>query len=411
MNILLAAYVCGAGQGSEPGVGWNVARSLALRGHSVTVVTSPLYEAETRAAIRELQLDIRLVIVPNEHYKSNLFIKRHVKWQRAAAQIIRRETAARHFDVVHHVTFNQYRGLRDVLSAGIPYLVGPVGGAETIPLTFLLYGGLTFMARVKELLRYVSADAIAVIRRCNACSSPGKVLASNPSTERRLNEGLFHLNVPAETCPAIAIDENDIEELPTKENPQQRYFLLYASLKRAEKGLLTVLKAMALYYRLGGQCRLLLVGAPEEEHQRIAAYCQKFGLSDSVVEVHAFVARERMLRLMQGASAVLYAAYRDSGSMTVLEALAKGVPVVCFDIPSQRWAPAEWVMKVPVPRFDWRGKQVITEFARALLRAEQPCVFSQESNRRRCEWLRAEMTWRSRVQRLEEEYGKILPLP
>lgn len=407
MKILLSAYVCGAGRGSEPGVGWNVARALSLLGHSVTVVCSPLYEEENRRAIREEQLDIRLVTVPN-NYKSNLFIKRHVRWQKAAADVIRQEVQNQQIDVVHHVTFNQYRGLRDVLSAGVPYLVGPIGGAETIPLPFLLHGGLSFMARVKELLRYVSGDAIGMIRRCNSCLSRGKVLASNSDTANRLKQGINHLNIPVEVYPAIAIDESEIEEKPPVRNLQEPYFLLYASLKRAEKGLHIVLQAMSRYRQAGGKCKLVIVGAPEEEHERISGMCRRLDLSESAVELNAFVPRSRMMQLMAQTSAVLYAAYRDSGSMTVLEAVAKGIPVICYDVPSQQWASQEWVMKVPVRSSIVSPSRVVDDLSEALQKAESPGEWDLESHQRRCEWLRREMTWGSRARRFVREYQELL---
>lgn len=406
MKILLAAYVCGAGHGSEPGVGWNVARSLALRGHSVTVVSSPLYEEETRNAIKAEHLDIRLVTVPND-YKSNLFFKRHVRWQKAAASVICREAREQRVDVVHHVTFNQYRGLRDVLSAGVPYLIGPIGGAEVIPLSLLFKGGLSPMARVKELLRYVSADAVGMLRRCRAASNRGRVLASNAPTAERLNRGLFHLVEAAEICPAIAIDDTEISETVPETQKESPYFLLYASLKRAEKGLLPVLRAMSLYRGSGGECKLVIVGAPIEEHGRILAMSRRLNIPEGVVEVHAFVARSRMLQLMEGTQAVLYTAYRDSGSMTVLEALAKGVPVICFDIPSQKWAPSEWVRKVPVPSSLFGSLPLIKALAESFRAAENAPALAEESHRRRCAWLRKEMTWESRALRFEQEYMKL----
>lgn len=406
MKILLSAYVCGAGHGSEPGVGWNVARSLALRGHSVTVVSSPLFEEETRNAIRAEGLDIRLVTVPND-YKSNLFIKRHIRWQKAAASVISREVREQQVDVVHHVTFNQYRGLRDVFSAGVPYLIGPIGGAEVIPLPLLLHGGLSPMARVKELLRYVSADAVGMLRRCRAASARGRVLVSNAPTAERLNRGLFHLSDAAVICPAIAIADTEISETAPEAQKENPYFLLYASLKRAEKGVLPVLRAMALYRRSGGTCKLVIVGAPEEEHGRIAAMSSRMNIPEGAIEVHGFVERSRMLHLMEGAQAVLYTAYRDSGSMTVLEALAKGVPVICFDIPSQSWAPSEWVRKVPVPSSLCRISGLVKALAESFRAAENAPALSEASHRRRCAWLRKEMTWESRARRFEQEYMKL----
>lgn len=49
LKILLSAYACEPGKGSEPGVGWNWALSLARRGHQVWVLT----RSNNRAAIEQ----------------------------------------------------------------------------------------------------------------------------------------------------------------------------------------------------------------------------------------------------------------------------------------------------------------------------------------------------------------------
>ena len=53
-HILLSAYACEPDQGSEPGIGWNWAVSLARAGHSVWVLTrANNHEAIDRALARQ----------------------------------------------------------------------------------------------------------------------------------------------------------------------------------------------------------------------------------------------------------------------------------------------------------------------------------------------------------------------
>ena len=46
MKILMSAFSCGPGQGSEPGVGWNTAMAAARLGHEVTVLTQTEFRAQ-----------------------------------------------------------------------------------------------------------------------------------------------------------------------------------------------------------------------------------------------------------------------------------------------------------------------------------------------------------------------------
>lgn len=407
MNILLSAYTCGAGCGSEPGVGWNVARSLALRGHRVTVVTSPLYHEQTQQAIDTEHLNIRLIQVDN-NTKSNLFIKRHVRWQKKAAIVIREEAQKNCYDVVHHVTFNQYRGLQDVFQAGIPYVVGPVGGAEIIPPTLLLHGHLHHAAKLKEALRYVATDAVPAIHRINNCPYPSRVLASNPATAHRLNSGFIHLRQEAHILPAIAISEAEISQEQPTPDQNAPYLLFYGSFTRPEKGIGLVLEAFAAYRRQGGMLRLIIVGLKAEELPQIKTATQRLGLPESAIEWRTFIPRDTMLDMMRHASAVLYTAYRDSGSMSVLEAVALGVNVICFDINSQAWLPNQFAIKVAVPAL-FRGKKAITEaLVRGMQQAEALPPRSAQWHQSRVKWLQETMTWDVRIRKFEQIYTSLL---
>ena len=62
-RILLGAYACEPGKGSEPGVGWNWAREISRHGYDVHVVT----RANNRAAI-ELELQAAPVAGLHFHY-------------------------------------------------------------------------------------------------------------------------------------------------------------------------------------------------------------------------------------------------------------------------------------------------------------------------------------------------------
>src|SRR5438045_7959369 len=50
LRILISAYSCRPGEGSEPGVGWNIAVTMA-RSHSVSVLTSHTNRVSIEAAV------------------------------------------------------------------------------------------------------------------------------------------------------------------------------------------------------------------------------------------------------------------------------------------------------------------------------------------------------------------------
>ena len=116
MKILISAYACEPGRGSERGVGWNVAREVA-RYHEVWVLTRP---DESKEAIES---ELAKNPVPNLHfiYFTLPFWQDSMRWGQSGAmqihyylwQIQAYFVACRlhekiGFDLCHHVTFVKY---------------------------------------------------------------------------------------------------------------------------------------------------------------------------------------------------------------------------------------------------------------------------------------------------------------
>ena len=136
MRILVSAYACEPGRGSEPGVGWHFAEEMSKR-HSLTVVT----RANNRPAIER----------SGENWTKNVswvwydppkwltFWKRggrgvqlfYLLWQIGVARHVRKTLRLDDFDLVHHVTFGKYWIPSFLGSFGPPLVFGPVGGDET----------------------------------------------------------------------------------------------------------------------------------------------------------------------------------------------------------------------------------------------------------------------------------------
>jgi hypothetical protein len=121
-RVLLSAYACEPGRGSEPGVGWNWATELAELGHHVTVIT----RADNRTMIESHFLPPNLTFVyfdlPRwvQRWRAGLRAKAayYVLWQWFAARHIRRLFPSPPFDVVHHITY---------VSARYPSFMGSLG--------------------------------------------------------------------------------------------------------------------------------------------------------------------------------------------------------------------------------------------------------------------------------------------
>ena len=157
-RILLSAYACEPGRGSEPGVGWSWATELARIGHTVTVITRcanrTAIESECgHEALRFLYYDL-----PNcmQRMRSASFgrMPYYVAWQLGATRHVRKVFPALPFDLVHHVTYVSARYPSFMGSLGIPFWFGPVSGGEVVPAP--LRPGLSAGQRCREWLRDIS---------------------------------------------------------------------------------------------------------------------------------------------------------------------------------------------------------------------------------------------------------------
>lgn len=397
MRILLSSYSMGAGRGSEAGVGWNIASGLARRGHEIAVLTTEEFGESNKQAIREQQLGIELLEwscgLQNFHLRES-----YHAWQRLIRPQVRALLARRQFDILHHVTFNQYRGITFAYEAGLPYLIGPIGGAETVP--FPLLGELRGKPLLKEIARYIGADAIPSGWRRYRGQNNGIVLASNEPTARRLRTWGLMPNV--EICPTIAIHAHEIVDWPQRHPDTPPYFTFDGG-ARPEKGAHLLFRALSLLWQQGRRIPVRLAGVKEPDKPGLLAAAQRAGLPDEAVDLMPFIPRHELLDIMQQSAAFVSAGFRDSGGMAILEAVALGIPVVCYDIPSQQWLPTEFADKIPV-----RSGQLEQDLAAALLRAADAPARTAEWHANRCAFLRRHMTWDTRLDQIETYYNRIL---
>lgn len=391
MDILLIAYSFGAGKGSEPGVGWNAAVSLIQRGHHVTVITTDEFTDANTNAAKEFgtSLSIREWSCGLSGYA---LAKTYRRWQKLVAPKVRQLVREQHFDVIHQVNFNQYRYINFVQDCGLPYLAGPLGGGETVPFAFM--GELSGKLKIKELIRYIGADALPCGWKTLRSKNRGMYLSSTPQTHDRLKKWA---GIDSVTTPIIAVGENEIRDAVDKSGIPP--FILAAGRVIPEKGMVILLRALAILWEQGVKIPLHIAGiATSDQRAHIDSLRAGYNLPPHAVVPLPMLPRNELMDLMAQSRAFIYPAFRDSGSMAVLEALAVGTLPVCFDIGSQSWLPEQFSVKVPV-----RKKLTVNDLAAGIKQALERET-NAETNLERVSFVREKMTWRSRAELFEHCY-------
>ena len=330
-RILLSAYACEPGRGSEPALGWGWATELVRAGHQVWVLT----RADNRPAI---ECDA-LAADPNLHFvyfdlapwaqtcrKGIGKILYYVLWQWRAVRHIRKRFPALPFDVVQHVTYASGRYPSFMASLGIPFYFGPVSGGETVPRG--MRSSFSVAQQCRERLRDLSNFVVPhdpmmrwVFRRADKLLITQDTLSLVPPRWHRKCHAQLAIGLTSEY-----LDHVDARTPPSGKS----YRLLYVGRLLEWKGLDLALQAVRQLRQSQPDIRFTVVGDGPAT-RRLHKMAKELGLSE-IVEWVRWVPHNRVQHYYRTADVFLFPSLRDSGGMAVLEAMAHGLPVVCTDL-------------------------------------------------------------------------------
>lgn len=329
LKILLSAYACEPGKGSEPEVGWQWAIHLAQL-HDVTVITrannqEPIEREMTR--LREVQPVPRFVY--HDESPALLRLKRqfrahrlyYVRWQQSARQVVARLHREEAFDLAHHVTFAGYRFPTAIEGQDFPGIWGPVGGVESIPVGLLpwKYPRELVAEAGRNLLNALTLSFPGRLRR--RAQSAAIVVASTPL----MRETFERLGVASQLMSAIGLDTTAIpRRAPVPVTGPLK--LLFVGNLLALKGVDLALHALAMS---GTEAQFTIIGDGPIQG-RLKKEAVQLGLGQ---RVH-FLGRRPRAEVLQSYSdyhALLFPSLHDTGGFAVIEAMAYGLPVICLD--------------------------------------------------------------------------------
>ena len=333
MVILLSAYSCGPCRGSEPAVGWNAAMALAQHAEVHVLTTHEFRELiETEITVGRVPTSVHFHFfdLPGASlwwkYGRCRGIQFHYAlWQRFAGRIVRKLHRKFRFDAAQHVTFVRYWVPSCLRNSGIPYVFGPVGGADTPPRE--LVQGYSVGRRVKEFFRHVAhwvGENDPATRRTLIGAS--HVFAATPRTLSRCLE-LGVRPSHASLCQAIALSEGELNRLANLKRPDSPVFITLGRLDPL-KGYDLALQAFATASIPNS--RLLLIGGGPDE-ARLRGLARALGIEDKMT-ITGFLPREKALSFLAVGSVLLHPSHLDSGGFAVLEAMAAGRPIICLDL-------------------------------------------------------------------------------
>ena len=343
LRILLSAFACIVGRGSEPGMGWGWAQALSAAGHDVTVVTHPMGRTENDAWLDahpcpNLTIEyvddawapiVRRVWRRNEEWwNTTAWWLPYVAWQRHALRRARTLHARRPFDVVHHVSFQNVVTGSPMWRLGIPFVFGPVGAAETSPREAApLFGGDRHRERLRSAVVSTRANPFARAAVRNAAV----VLAPNVETAsfmKALGARRVEMMASSGIDPAL-ISRGRGPSLDRRDGSVGRERVVWIGRLIPRKGPTLALDAFARSAQ-DADVELHIVGdgpmAPRLR-ERIAAH----GLEERVV-LHGWIPWTEAQAVLADADLMLFTSVRDTFPNQLIEGAAAGLPLVALNL-------------------------------------------------------------------------------
>jgi glycosyltransferase involved in cell wall biosynthesis len=323
-KVLMLAFACEPNVGSEPEVGWRWACEMC-RHADVTVVTDEGHREPVLAWLKEHAEEES---IPKFHFfgpgpsASRLFRWFGYRgyypwWMRKVWPFVAALHAENRFDLIHHVTYAAARYPTAVWGHGAPVIWGPVGGFEPMPFDVIPWSQPR--TAIFEVARNIGNHlSIGHLRKWGRQSSV--VLAST----RETRDAFSRAGIDADLMAAIGIEKEILAD-PRIASSGGPLRLVFAGRLLALKGLALAIQAVA---QVPGVVFTIIGEGPFGEPAR--ALVKKLNL-ESRIEFRPMMKRLDLIKEYSAHDVLMYPSFHDSGGFVVLEAMARGLPVICLD--------------------------------------------------------------------------------
>lgn len=404
-KILVSAYGCEPLRGSEAGVGWNWVLQMA-RFHEVWVITRSnnrkAIEAHlpgpVKGRIHFFYYDACPLIRKLKHREKGLYFYYFV-WQIGIMKLAKQLAQEIPFDYAVHLTFGSMWMPTFLPLLHIPFIWGPIGGADGVPRGYLK--SLPWKQRILQSLRWLLVRTAAVNP---LVVLPGKAAAAILCRTQNNREAIpspyrDKCHVVLETAM-----ETDLFLEPKKESRERGGVVEILSAGRLVpfKNTAMGVEIVRRVIRDGYAVRYTIIGdGPERKH--IEALIEKEGLQGQV-RLLGWLPRQEVLEQLREADLFLFPSLREGGTWALMEAMASGLPVVCFDWTGMGEITDDGCAGRVIPDNPSRDTDLFVKALEDLIvHPEKRRAYGENARRR----IKTEFTWEKKAERFNQILGEI----
>lgn len=332
LKVLISAYACEPGKGSEPAVGWGWCLQMQ-RFHEVWVLTRSNNRGPIeRVGVAGAGIHWVYVDVP----KWLRFWKKggrgvqlyYYLWQVAAYFAGRRLHGQHRFDIVHHVTFGKYWVPSFLALLPARFIFGPVGGGESTPKGFL--STYSLRGRLYECSRDIGrgwASLDPFVR--TAIRRAALLFATTEETAQQLRRlG----GTPVIIHPQFGMIEEEARYFSGFPLRREKPFRLISIARLLHwKGTHLAIQAFAQFVKKCPESEYWIINDGPEA-SRLKKLAADLGVTDKVVFWGKLPKLKDVYEKLAASDVLIHPALHEAFGNVCLEAMAAGRPVICLDV-------------------------------------------------------------------------------
>lgn len=337
LKILINAYACSPGMGSEPGMAWNWVSNLA-KFCELYIITEGEFREKIEEVVPTLEQgknmhfyynpvseDIRKMCWNQGDWR---FYKYYREWQWKTYLMAKKICSSEHIDVLHQLNMIGFRepGYLWKLSKeiDIPFVWGPIGGLKQFPLAYLQGAGLK-MKLFNRLKNILNVWQLKHEKRVDEALKTARLLVSSiPDSYRAIKKckGLESVVIPETGCFLS-------EDIPTDRFDEKELHVMWVGKFDFRKQLPLALKAIAI----ANNPNIVLDiygGGSDEQIASAKRVADLLGITEKVVW-HGNQPNDVVMNAMHKAQVFFFTSVSEDTSTVVLEAVSNRLPILCFD--------------------------------------------------------------------------------
>ena len=407
MKILINAYACSPGMGSEPGMAWNWVSNLA-RFCELHIITEGEFREKIETVVPTLEHG------GNMHFYYNpvsekirkmcwnqgdwRFYKYYREWQWETYLLAKDICQKEHIDILHQLNMIGFRepGYLWKLSRenGVPFVWGPVDAKDKFPVAYLDGAGLKTKLFMR-LKNFLTGIQLRYSKRVLLAARQSSVIFSASSNSQRSFKKYMNIDSPLLNETGCYVQDHPIVDKTDKET----FDVLWVGKMDFRKQLALALQTVAKSEN--NKLRLHIMGGGDAESYQSLA--KSYGIADKCIW-HGAVSHDEVQDIMQKSDIFLFTSVAEGTPHVVLEAISNNLPVVCFDTCGQGDAVNDKVgRKIPLSS----PCQSVSDFAKLLNELEDNRSLLKQLSEN-CKERQQELSWEEKAKTMMEWYEKIL---